>query len=100
MALSQDFNFDFKRVPVRLWLRWCFYNTDDWDSRIYIYENDLVNSFSIPAFYDDGNRSYMMIAWKPFKKTELRFKYGITTTMESDVASYKEEFKFQLRISI
>ena len=100
LVLSQDFNYDFKRAPVRLWLRWCIYNTDDYDSRIYLYENDLVNSFSIPAFYDEGSRSYMMIAWKLFKRTELRFKYGITTTVESDVATYKEDFKFQLRVSV
>lgn len=100
MVLSQDFNYDFKRVPVRLWLRWCIYNTDDYDSRIYLYENDMVNSFSIPAFYDEGNRSYMMIALKIFKSAELRFKYGITTTIEPDVASYKEDFKFQFRISV
>lgn len=60
----------------------------------------MVNSFSIPAFYDEGNRSYLMIAWKIKKKTELRFKYGITSNYESSLkVSDREEFKFQLRFS-
>jgi hypothetical protein len=42
-----------------------------------------------------------MIAWKVKKNTELRFKYGITTTnMNTGETSDREDFKFQLRISV
>jgi hypothetical protein len=101
MALSQDINYLFKRIPVRIWFRWCFFDTNNYDSRIYIYENDLVYSFSIPAFYDEGSRSYLMIAWKIKKIAELRFKYGITTTdLSNGKTSDREDFKFQIRISV
>jgi hypothetical protein len=101
LVLSQDINFGFSRAPVRIWFRWCLFDTDGYDARIYVYENDLVNSFSIPAFYDEGSRSYLMIAWKVKKNTELRFKYGITTTnMNTGETSDREDFKFQLRISV
>jgi hypothetical protein len=101
LALSQDVNFVLKRLPVRLWLRWCLFDTDNYDSRIYVYENDMVNSFSIPSLYDEGSRSYLMIAWKILKKTELRVKYGISTINgNSGNTTNREEFKFQLRISV
>jgi hypothetical protein len=99
MILSQDFNYTFNRVPLRLWLRWSLFDTDSYDSRIYIYENDLVNSFNIPALFDRGTRSYIMLAWKIKTGSELRFKYGITTTnMASGIVTDREEFKFQLRV--
>jgi hypothetical protein len=101
VVLLQDINFSFRRAPVRIWLRWCFFDTDDYDSRIYVYENDLVNSFSIPALYDEGSRSYIMIALKILKKAELRLKYGIsTTTGDQGKISDREEIKFQFRVSV
>ena len=47
-------------------IRLQYFETDDYNSRIYAYENDLLYSFSIPVFYDKGFRYY------------LNFNYGLT----------------------
>src|ERR1035437_3393935 len=49
MLLFQEISYNFGKVPVTVWARFCPFYTDDWDSRIYVYENDLLYSFSIPA---------------------------------------------------
>lgn len=42
-----------------------YFYTDGYNSRIYAYERDLLYSFSIPAFYDQGFRYYAQIQGKP-----------------------------------
>ncbi len=78
MLLLQDISYRFAKIPVSVWFRYSIFTTDSWDSRLYVYENDLLNSFSIPALSGEGSRSYIMIAWKANKFINLRIKYGIT----------------------
>ena len=40
-----------------------YFNTDNWDTRIYNYENDVLYHFTIPAYYDKGIR-YLLITQK------------------------------------
>jgi hypothetical protein len=99
ILLLQDLNYKFKYLPITVWLRYCVYNTDSWDSRLYTYENDLLYNFSIPALSGEGSRSYIMAKWEISNYFELRIKYGITSLNES--ASSKNEtseFKMQFRI--
>jgi hypothetical protein len=97
--LSQDIVGKFKRIPVTIWFRYCLYKTDDWDSRIYVYENDLLYSFSIPALSGEGNRSYLMVKWDISDKAEVRFKYGLTSNLSSrNEYEENDELKFQIKI--
>jgi hypothetical protein len=99
MLLLQDINYRFRKVPVSVWLRYCIFKTDDWDSRLYTYENDLPGSFSIPALSGEGSRSYIMIAWKTGKFIDLRVKYGLTELLDkSDAGRKTEELKMQVKI--
>jgi hypothetical protein len=82
-----------------VWLRYCIFRTDNWDSRLYAYENDLLYSFSVPALSGEGSRSYIMIVWKTGKFIDLRIKYGLTElTRDCEAVSKSEELKIQLRM--
>ena len=82
-------------------MRYCVFRTDDYNSRIYTWENDLLYSFSIPALSGKGSRLYFMAGWKIAGKAELRFKYSILSDTDSSVTPVDtEEFRLQLRISI
>jgi hypothetical protein len=97
--LLQDLIFRFRKYPVSVWFRYCLFKTDDWDSRIYTYENDLLYSFSIPALSGEGNRSYMMIKWDLMKFAEFRIKYGMTSVLTNgNSVKNANEIKLQLRI--
>jgi len=98
--LLQDVNYRFTRIPVTVWLRYCVFNTDNWDTRIYTYENDLLYSFSIPALYGSGSKNYIMISWKISDSAEIRFKYGILSKQVTGNETLNEEFRFQIRVFI
>jgi hypothetical protein len=99
--LLQDINIRFRKLPVAVWARYCIFNTGGFESGIYTWENDLLNSFNIPVMYGSGSRSYIMIAWKPLEKIEFRIKYALTT-LEAIATTVKNtrEVKIQLRINI
>jgi hypothetical protein len=99
MLLLHDIFYRFRQVPVTIWFRYCIFNTDNWDSRLYTYENDLLYSFSIPALSGEGSRSYIMAKWEIGDIAELRFKYGLTSDLSSaNENEEKDEIKIQFRI--
>jgi hypothetical protein len=99
MLLLQDINYRFVKLPLSIWFRYCIFKTDDWNSRLYTYENDLLYSFSIPALSGEGSRNYIMVAWRASKFLDLRIKYGFTEIQkENDGSNETEEFKIQVRI--
>lgn len=99
MLLFQDLNIRFSIIPLTLWMRYCIFNTSNWDSRLYTYENDLLYSFSIPALSGDGNRSYIMGKLKIKGNTELRIKYSMTSlTGVRDGERFSDEIKIQVRL--
>jgi hypothetical protein len=99
MLLLQDISYRFVKIPLSVWFRYCIFKTDDWDSRLYTYENDLLYSFSIPALSGEGSRSYVMVAWRAGKFIDLRIKYCITDIQrENNSDSETEELKLQARM--
>jgi hypothetical protein len=97
--LSQDIICRLRQIPVTGWFRDGIFSTEDWDSRLYIYENDLLQSFSIPALSGKGERNYLMIKWDISDTAEMRIKYGITSMINRGVSQEdKDELKLQFRI--
>ncbi len=63
---------------LKLWVRYSFFNTEGYNSRIYSYENDLLYSFSIPEFHGNGQRFYINLKWSPSSRVSLYLKSGCT----------------------
>lgn len=57
-------------------LRFILYETDDWDSRIYEYENGLPGTFTIRQLYGSGRRIYLLAAQK-ILPVEIYVKWSI-----------------------
>lgn len=96
--LSQDFSWSFRSIPLKIWFRYALCSTGGWDSRLYAWENDLLNSFSVPALYGDMTRSFIMLSWKPADRIEARVKYGFTDSGSNPGSGLKQEVKGQVRI--
>ena len=52
------------RGPLSATARIALINTDDFESRIYAYENDLLYRFRIPAYYGRGYRGYVNLRYR------------------------------------
>jgi hypothetical protein len=100
ILLLEDLNYRVRSFPLSLWVRYCTFNTDDYDSRIYTWENDLLYTFSIPALYGKGSRFYFMAGWKITNKAELRFKYGTLSESQAGILTNNNEFRVQLKVII
>ena len=79
-----------KWKSMELYLRLAAWKTAGWASRIYCYERDAPGNFSVPAYYGQGVRPGLFIAWKP------RFK-AFTAKMYLKIG---EDVRFQLTFSL
>ena len=103
-VLLQDIVLDLKKV--KLAARVATFDTDDYDTRQYAYEKDILYTFSIPAYYGEGIRNYLMIKWKLNKNIDCWSRYAITRWYDRDTigsgteeinGSKRSELKFQIR---
>ena len=82
--LCQDVAYKPEGKPFSLTVRYAVFDTDDYDARVYAYENDVLHAFSIPAFYGKGMRLYLLGKWQPFKLLTLYARLGSTIYTDRD----------------
>lgn len=78
MALSQDFIFTPQNSNFRASTRFAIFETDGYDIRFYSYERDVMNAFSIPAYYDQGTRFYLNIGYRLHRQVQLEGRYEVS----------------------
>lgn len=78
----QDVLFKPMSIPVSFTARIAIVDTDDFDSRIYAFENDLLYRFRIPAYYGRGTRAYLNVRWKASAR--------LTAEVRGALASYRD----------
>ena len=66
------------RGPLSATARIAVIDTDDFESRVYAYENDVLYRFRIPAYYGRGYRGYVNLRYRatPALTAELRGALG------------------------
>ena len=93
ILLYQDLLFRKLNTPYSFSTRLAYFSTDDYQSRIYAYENDLLYQFSIPAFYGQGLRYYFNYRHRLKNITvELRWSQTIYRN-QSTISSGNEEIE-------
>ena len=83
-VLSQDIGYTFIKMPISISLRYSIFNTDSWNTRVYVYENDLLYSFSVPAYYSKGIRTYIMVRYSPLKDLDFWLRLSQTNYTNMD----------------
>lgn len=103
-AVIQDATYE--RGRLSLSGRVALFGTDDYDSRQYAYERDVLYAFSFPAYFDRGLRHYLLARYQVSKHLDIWFRYARTDiTNQPDVGSdldliaapHKTEMKLQVR---
>lgn len=73
-----DFMYRPGQNPFSAVVRLQYFETDGYNSRIYAYENDVLYSYSIPAFFDKGYRYYVTLNYDVNKSLSLWFRWAQT----------------------
>lgn len=82
--LYQDFVYKPLSSPWSMSARITLFDTDDFDTRIYTYENDLIYYFAIPAFSDKGTRYYFNLRYKGIRNLTAEIKFARTRWLDTD----------------
>ncbi|MBQ0058209.1 MAG: hypothetical protein KBT20_11185 [Bacteroidales bacterium] len=78
-AASQAVGWHSASDKVRADVQATYFHTDDYDTRLYLSEKNLLYGFSIPMLYGEGERYSMVIHYRPVKRFTIETKYDITT---------------------
>ena len=109
-AIIQDINFNVWKLKFHT--RMALFETDDFDNAQYVYENDVLYAFSIPAYTGSGIRTYAMVRYDPVKNISIWIRYAQTTfpgtigmvnligsSLNTSVGNKASEIKVMLRIN-
>ncbi len=103
-ALVQDATLDFRKLSLSG--RVALFGTDDYDSRQYVYERDVLYAFSFPAYFNRGVRHYLLAqynlsrqltVWVRWARTDLTNQDTIGSDLDQINAPHKTEVKVQAR---
>jgi hypothetical protein len=102
LVISQAISADFGKFQVSM--NYALFDTDDFDNRQYMYENDVYLAFSLPAYDGVGVRNYFMIEYKITKAFTIWLRYAQTrysdreeigTGLEMITGNTRNDVKFQ-----
>jgi hypothetical protein len=85
--MSQDIKYILQTIPLSFVLRYAIFDTDGWNSRLYVYESDILYAFSVPAYSDKGSRYYLNIGYKILDKIQLWLRISQTYYFEKEEIS-------------
>lgn len=77
-AIAAQVGYHFKQVPIVVQTRAEAFLIPDWNNRIYLYENDVLGAFSIPAIYGKGGRWYVNARYKMSEHWSLYLRIAET----------------------
>jgi hypothetical protein len=77
-VVYQDISYSKLGVPFSVTLRYALFQTDDYNSRVYAYENDMPGAYSIPAYYYKGSRFYVLLDYNVTRNIEVWVRYSQT----------------------
>jgi hypothetical protein len=88
-------------------LGYALFQTDTYNARIYVYENDMPGAYSIPAYYYRGSRFYLLLDYNISRRIEIWLRYSQTVYDNKKIISEsalteikgntKSEIKAQVR---
>jgi hypothetical protein len=105
-AIVQDAQLKLNKVNIDA--RIAYFNTDDFDNRQYVYEQDVLYAFSFPAYFNKGLRHYLLMTYKLTKAAEIQVRWArtdyfdqtsISSGLEEIAKPHKSEIKMQLKLN-
>ncbi len=76
-----------KKGPLAFKARYTQFQTDDFDSAIYVYEDDLPLVFTLKSYYGKGRAFFALLSYDLWKNFELTARYAKTWYDDRDTYS-------------
>jgi hypothetical protein len=92
--------------PWQFTWRYGVFETQGYNSRIYAYEKEVLYAYSIPAVYNKGIRTYLLVRYTVMRGFDIWFRIGSTIYDQQNVISsgtnqingnHKTDVRIQLR---
>ena len=109
-SLQQTASCNISKPNIRLALMAAYFNTDDYNSRIYLYEPSLYSSVSSGQYFGKGIHGVLAARWtSPNKHWMLEGKYSlhkhfdrteIGSSLQTIYSSWKNDVSLQIRMQI
>jgi len=108
IMIYQDIIFKPVQFPLSFSFRYAIFDTDNYNTAIYVYENDILGEALIPAYFKKGFRSYINIRYRPNTNisTEIRFarwyypdEVQLGSGTEKINTNHKTDIKIQLKLN-
>jgi len=105
-VLAQDVGYQFSRT-FKLTARYALFDADDYDTRQYVFEQDVLLAVSVPALYGQGTRVYglaeirlnrALTLWLRYAETRYRYQTTVGSGLEEIQGPLRGEAKAQLRV--
>jgi len=107
--IYQDLLIRPKTWPIDLSMRYAFFDTDSYETRLYAFESNALYVFSVPAYFYKGTRAYLMVRWTFLRKFDLWARYAVNLYTDRDSlgsgaemikTNRKSEVTLQLRVKL
>ena len=85
--IGQSVGYQFKAIPLQVDGSFACFQTDDYASRISMYEKGLLYSFNIPSFYGKGERYTFNARYEWNNRIVIQAKYAMTHYRDREVIS-------------
>ena len=104
-SVLQDVEYRFSEVPVVLQFRAQAFDAQEWNNRVYIYENDVLYAYAIPFVYGLGGRFWLNARYKINDTFSLYLRasetiYQYAWAIEHDKKSTRTDVHALLRIKL
>ena len=83
--ISQNIGWKSTDSPIQADIYIAYFNTDDYNSRIYSNEKNMLYSFSIPSFYGEGVRSSAVLRYNFTKQLYISVKAAWTHYYDREI---------------
>lgn len=107
-AVWQDVVFKLEKYPLSISSRLAFFDTKDYNSAIYAFENDVQYSFTVLPYYYRGSRFYINASYRLFKNAYIETRFAQTyltnrktfgSGLDEIEGNKRTDVKLQFRIS-
>lgn len=103
----QDVGYTFSQFPFSLKGRIAIVESPDFDTRLYAYEHDVLYAFSIPAYYGQSMRFYLLGSCELSKGVRIQLRYSrtdffdrmfISSGLQEIAGNRQSELKVMLKV--